>query len=87
MKQVAALSESLKDALAENFVYFAVVRVKMRYQKQLKAPLNVVFAELELGPDEGHLFVVEISAVLEGFTVKEVLFETADRLEEAVLQD
>lgn len=31
MKQVAALSESLKDALAENFVYFAVVRVKMRY--------------------------------------------------------
>lgn len=49
--------------------------------------MNVVFAELELGPDEGHLFVVEISAVLEGFTVKEVLFETADRLEEAVLQD
>jgi hypothetical protein len=49
--------------------------------------LNIVFAQLELGSDEGHLLVVEIGAVLEGFTVKEVLLEAADRLEEAVLQD
>jgi hypothetical protein len=30
VKQVTALSESFKNALAVNFVYFAVVRVKMR---------------------------------------------------------
>jgi hypothetical protein len=30
MKQVAALSKSFEDALAVDFVYFSVVRVKMR---------------------------------------------------------
>lgn len=87
MKQVTALSESFKNALAVDFMYFAVVRVKMRQEKQLKAALDVVFAELELGSDEGHLFVVEIGAVFERFTVEEILLEAADRLEEAVLKD
>ena len=59
----------------------------MRKQKQLKAALNVVFAELELGSDEGHLFVIEIGAGFERFTVEEILLEAADRLEEAVLKD
>ena len=59
----------------------------MRQQKQLKAALDVVFAELELGSDEGHLFVIEIGAGFERFTVEEILLEAADRLEEAVLKD
>ena len=49
--------------------------------------MNVVFAELELGSDQGHLFVIEIGAVFERFTVDEILLEAADRLEEAVLKD
>ena len=59
----------------------------MSQQKQLKAALDVVFAELELGSDEGDLFVIEIGAGFERFTVEEILLEAADRLEEAVLKD